>query len=93
MTFNEFVKLFNGKATDFDKGCGIQCVDLAKMFIYYVLGINPLSIGNAEAYFRRYEELPYLHDNFIRIYNTPTFIPQKRRYSSMGYKTSVNMDT
>lgn len=84
MTFNEFVKLFNGKATDFDKGCGVQCVDLIKMYIYYVLEINPKSIGNAEAYFRRYLELSYLNDNFIRIYNTPTFIPQKRRYSSMG---------
>ena len=87
MTFNEFVKLFNGKATDFDKGCGVQCVDLAKMYIYYVLEIKPQSIGNAEAYFRRYDELPYLHDNFIKIKNTPEFIPQKRRYSSLGYKT------
>ena len=68
-------------------GCGVQCVDLAKMYIYYVLEINPKSIGNAEAYFRRYNELSYLHDNFEKIVNTPTFIPQKRRYSSMGQKT------
>lgn len=78
MTFNEFVNLFNGKATDFDKGEGIQCVDLAKMYIYYVLGINPQSIGNAEAYWHRYNELPYLYNNFTKIPNTPTFIPQKR---------------
>ena len=24
MTFNEFVNLFNGKATDFDKGSGVK---------------------------------------------------------------------
>ena len=77
MTFNEFVRLFNGKATDFDKGSGVQCVDLAKMYIYYVLEINPKSIGNAEAYWRRYKELPYLHDNFDKISNTPSFIPRK----------------
>lgn len=77
MTFNEFVSLFNGKATDFDHGSGVQCVDLAKMYIYYVLGITPKAIGNAEAYWRRYEELPYLHDNFEKIPNTPSFIPRK----------------
>lgn len=77
MTFNEFVNCFNNKATDFDKGEGIQCVDLAKMYIYYVLGINPQSIGNAEAYWNKYNKEKYLHDNFNRIPNTPSFIPQK----------------
>lgn len=77
MNFNEFVKTFNNKATDFDLGSGVQCVDLAKMYIYYVLGIKPQAIGNAEAYWRRYEELPYLRDNFIKIPNTPSFVPQK----------------
>ena len=47
------------------------------MYIYYVLGINPKAIGNAEAYWRRYNELSYLHDNFNRIPNTPSFVPQK----------------
>ncbi len=84
MTFNEFVNLFNNKATDFDKGSGVQCVDLAKMYLYYVLGITPQAIGNAEAYWRRYDELAYLHDNFTKIPNTATFVPQKRRHSSMG---------
>ena len=83
MTFNEFVNLFNGKATDFDGG-SVQCVDLAKMYIYYVLGIKTQAIGNAEAYWRRYDELPYLKDNFEKIPNTPSFIPRKRRHSSMG---------
>ena len=84
MTYNEFVRLFNGKATDFDQGSGVQCVDLAKMYIYYVLGLKPVAIGNAEAYWRRYNELPYLHNNFEKIPNTPSFVPKKRRYSCMG---------
>lgn len=77
MTFDEFVKKFNGKSTDFDGGAGVQCVDLAKMYFHYVLGLKTQAIGNAEAYWRRYDELPYLKNNFIKIANTPTFIPQK----------------
>lgn len=84
MVFNEFVRLFNNKATDFDKGSGVQCVDLCKMFIYYVLEIEPKAIGNAEAYWRRYNELSYLYTNFDKIPNTPSFVPRKRRFSSMG---------
>lgn len=76
MTFNEFVNKFNGKATDFD-GNSVQCVDLIKMYIYYVFDIMPQAIGNAEAYWRRYDELAYLRDNFERIPNTPSFVPQK----------------
>lgn len=77
MTFDEFVKKYNGKATDYDGGCGVQCVDLAKLYIDKVLEIKPQSIGNAEAYWNRYNELPYLKNNFDRIANTPSFIPQK----------------
>lgn len=77
MNFDEFVKQYNGKATDYDGGCGVQCVDLAKLYIDKVLGIRPQSIGNAEAYWRRYDELSYLNQNFDRIANTPSFIPQK----------------
>jgi hypothetical protein len=47
------------------------------MYFHYVLGLKTQAIGNAEAYWRRYDELPYLKNNFIKIANTPTFIPQK----------------
>ena len=29
MKFNEWVKTYNGKKTDFDGAYGVQCVDLA----------------------------------------------------------------
>lgn len=77
MNFDEFVKKYNGKATDYDGGCGVQCVDLAKLYMDKVLGIKIGAIGNAEAYWRRYNELSILNKNFDRIANTPTFIPQK----------------
>ena len=77
MNFDEFVKKYNGKATDYDGGCGVQCVDLAKLYMDKVLGIKIGAIGNAEAYWRRYNELSILNKNFDRIANTPSFIPQK----------------
>lgn len=77
MNFDEFVKKYNGKATDYDGGCGVQCVDLAKLYMDKVLGIKIGAIGNAEAYWRRYNELPILNKNFDRIANTADFIPQK----------------
>ena len=67
------------------------------MFIYYVLGIEPKAIGNAEAYWNRYEELPYLHDNFDKIPNTPSFIPKKgdlvvwdKRHGKYGHIAVAN---
>jgi len=86
MNFDEFVKTYNGKATDYDKAYGVQCVDLAKLYIDKVLRITPQSIGNAEAYWNRYNELPYLKNNFDRIANNPTFIPQKGDLVVWGLK-------
>lgn len=42
-----------------------------------VYGIKIGAIGNAEAYYRRYSEIPALYNNFDRIMNTPSFVPQK----------------
>ena len=77
MNFTEFINAYNGKKIDYDGGFGVQCVDLAKMYMEKVLGIKTTAIGNAEAYWRRYNEVKFLRDNFIKIPNTPTFIPQK----------------
>lgn len=40
MKFNEWVKTYNGKKTDFDGAYGIQCVDLANCFINKCLGLK-----------------------------------------------------
>lgn len=86
MTFEEFVNTYNGKAIDYDGGCGIQCVDLAKLYLDKVLGIKIGAIGNAEAYWNRYPELSVLNTNFKRIVNTPEFIPQKGDIAVWGLK-------
>lgn len=77
MTFDEFVKKYSGKQTDYDGGFGVQCVDLAKLYMEKVLNIKTYAIGNAEAYWRRFNEIKFLRDNFIKIPNSPTFVPQK----------------
>lgn len=73
MTYDEFIKEYNGKAIDYDGGYGVQCVDLAKLYLDKVFGIKIGAIGNAEAYWRRYNEIPALKDNFIQT----SGIPQK----------------
>lgn len=68
---------------------GVQCVDLAKLYIDKVLGIKPQAIGNAEAYWNRYKELSYLYDNFDRISNTPSFVPKSGDLVVWGRKHGV----
>lgn len=89
MTYDEFVAEYNGKAIDYDRtDIGVQCVDLAKLYLDKVLGIKIGAIGNAEAYWRRYNEIPELKKNFDRIPNTVTFIPQKGDVIVWGTKLS-----
>lgn len=86
MNFTDFINKYNGKKIDYDGVSGCQCVDLAKLYIDKVLELKPLSIGNAEAYWNRYNEVKLLRDNFIRIKNTPKFIPQKGDIVVWGLK-------
>mgnify|MGYP006908837205 CR=1 FL=1 len=84
MTFDEFILKYNGKEIDYDGGCGVQCVDLAKLYIDKVIGVKPENIGNAEAYWNRYNEVAELYDNFIQVENDKDYYPQKRRFSCLG---------
>ena len=80
MKFSEFVSTYYGKATDYDGGAGVQCVDLIKLYLDKCFDIKPRAIGNAESYWNKFHDVDYLYNNFIQIPNTPEFIPQKRRY-------------
>lgn len=72
MTYDEFVREYNGKSVDYDRtDIGVQCVDLAKLYMDKVLNVKIGAIGNAEAYWRRYDELPILHNNFTRAAGIP----------------------
>lgn len=86
MNYNEFINTYNGRSFDYDGVAGVQCVDLAKMYLDKVFGIKAGAWGNAKDYYENFYNLP-LKNSFTRIANTPSFVPQKRRYSSLGSRT------
>lgn len=77
MTYDEFVKAYNGKATDYDGAYGAQCVDLIKAYLNKVFGIKPGSWGNAKYYWINFSKHSELTKNFTKIKNTASFVPQK----------------
>lgn len=76
MNYNEFINTYNGRTFDYDGVAGVQCVDLAKMYLDRVFGIKPGAWGNAKDYYENFNNLP-LKNSFTRIANTPSFVPQK----------------
>ena len=76
MTYNLFVKKYLGKATDEDGASGVQCVDLAKLYIKEVIGATPKAIGNAYCYYEDFATT-YLKKYFKRIKYTKGKKPQK----------------
>lgn len=77
MNFDEFVKKYLGTPTDYDKASGVQCVDLAKLYLNKVFGIKPGTWGNAKNYWTGFSSHPELVKNFKKIKNTPDFVPKK----------------
>lgn len=76
MNYNEFINTYLGKSFDYDGAAGVQCVDLAKMYLDKVFGIKAGAWGNAKDYYENFNNLP-LKNTFNKIANTPSFIPQK----------------
>ena len=78
MTYQEFVNKYNGVGTDYDGVAGVQCVDLIKLYLNKVFGLNPGAWGNAYEYYANWTAYTTeLQKNFNRIANTPDFIPIK----------------
>ena len=77
MNISEFIKKYNGKFVDFDGKFGNQCVDLARQFIREFLGLKqPAGVEGAKDLFYNFEKDPNLYQQFTKIKNTLTFIPQ-----------------
>lgn len=77
MTFDEFLNAHIGKAMDYDKVAGRMCVDLAKYYLKEVFGIESGAWGDAHCYYDNFNNIPNLYNNFVRIPNTPEFVPQR----------------
>lgn len=76
MNYQEFIDTYNGKSIDYDGVSGVQCVDLAKLYMNRVFGLNPGAWGNAKDYFENYNNLP-LNNTFDIIANSSDFVPLK----------------
>ena len=76
-TYNQFIKDHVGKAVDYDRVAGAQCVDLAKCYIKEVFGLESGAWGDAHSWYDNFNNIPTLRDNFTRIPNTPDFVPKK----------------
>ncbi len=77
MDFDAFVKAYIGRSIDYDGVSGVQCVDLAKVYMNKVFGLKPGAWGNAKDYYENFNNISALKNNFTRIANTPDFVPQK----------------
>lgn len=77
MTYEEFIKNHVGKAMDYDNCAGAQCVDLAKYYLDEVFGIKPGAWGDAHCYFDNFNARPELTNKFVKIANTPEFVPKQ----------------
>lgn len=76
MNYDEFIITYLGKSFDYDGVSGVQCVDLAKMYLDKVFGIKPGAFGNAKDYYENFNKLP-IKTSFTRIANTANFVPKK----------------
>lgn len=72
MTLSEFVAKYDGKAVDWDKAFGNQCVDLYRQYVHEVLNApqSPAIPGAKDIWNN------YLSQFFTRISNTPEGVPQ-----------------
>lgn len=85
MYFRDFMNKYMGKYVDYDGAYSAQCVDLFRQFNKEVLEIaQPRGVNGAKDFWKNYSTDPNLYNNFDKIANTPTFVPQERRCSSMG---------
>jgi cell wall-associated NlpC family hydrolase len=78
MNLNKFIKTYDGRYLDWDGRFGCQCVDVARYYFAEVCGLKtqPAGVVGAKDFYADFEKDPVLKARFIRIPNTPTFVPQ-----------------
>jgi Skp family chaperone for outer membrane proteins len=78
MTVDQFVEKYLGKKIDFDGAYGGQCVDLFRQYVKEVLELpQPKGVNGAAEFWTGYDNDPNLKNNYEKIANTPTGVPQK----------------
>ena len=88
MNLNEWVKKYNGKSIDWDGVSPYQCVDEVKCYLQECFDVKTKgkgvsAWGDAKDYYLCFNDKSWggykkIHDaGFIRIANTPTFVPAR----------------
>lgn len=77
MTFDEFMTATLGKAIDFDKTAGVQCVDLIDLYMQDVIDMPIVWVRNAKDFYNSFDNYQLLKENFDKIPNTRDLIVQK----------------
>lgn len=77
MTFDEFMTNTLGKAIDFDKTLGVQCVDLVDLYFQDVIQMPIVWVQKAKDFYNNFNNYSLLKENFERIENTRELVVQK----------------
>ena len=74
MNYKEFEKKYLGKAVDYDKAFGVQCVDIVDQYLKDVFGITGVWVDGAKDFYNKFDSYPALKKNFARIPNTKDLV-------------------
>lgn len=71
MTFDEFIKNYEGKQVDFDKAFGSQCVDLFRQYSKEVLNIKEHTgvVEGAKDLYLNFDKMPKMQKYFQKVYS------------------------
>lgn len=88
MTFDEFMTNTLGKAIDFDKTAGVQCVDLVDLYFQDVIQMPIVWVRNAKDFYNDFNNYQPLKDNFDRIEKHQGSCQHKARRCDLGWRIS-----
>lgn len=77
MTFDEFMTATLGKAIDFDKSAGVQCVDLVDYYFQQVIQMPIVWVSAAKEFYTNFNNYSVLKRNFDRLPNVRELVVQK----------------
>ena len=86
MKFNDFIKRYLGRKTDYDGAYGVQCVDLIDAFMDKVLNIEKGFWGNAKEWWNNRNKSTWLKKNFDFI--APKYKNGELKPGDIGIRTS-----
>lgn len=86
MKWDEWVKKYKGKKTDYDGAYGVQCVDLADCYIAECLGLDIGFFGNAKYWWTNRNKSEWLKKNFTFV--TPMYKNGELQKGDIGIRTS-----